>query len=350
MTKTWFPQRNSFDSSISILKTFMHYVDYPISRSTIEDVVESHAEFPSLSFLSILDLLQDWGMEAVIHKITAEDLNKIPSPSITLINEKLKGIQLGIPIVFFKVIEGEVLYCHPRKGWVYEDIALFELKWCKVMISLKGIEGNGETDFYEREKAYDLEKQFKSHHSAISTITDVLSNDDCDYIIALSKDRFLKSLGGAIGEEIEGRSSHSAYLNFDDDERLNKIRAELAALLQIELERFEYFQCVSYTPTQEYQAHYDTFETDTLAGKKAISAGGQRHHTLLVYLNDDFEGGQTYFPLLDLLFSPEKGSAVFFDSQDESKNVIESSFHAGLPVSKGKKYALNLWIREKSDC
>ncbi len=58
-------------------------------------------------------------------------------------------------------------------------------------------------------------------------------------------------------------------------------------------------------------------------------------HTLLIYLNDDFEGGTTVFydsnfKITDTII-PKKGSCLIFDI---------SLFHKGSVVSKGSKY----WI------
>jgi len=53
MTEKWHPQRKTADASIAILKTFIHHLKHPISRSTIETTVEKHPEFPQLSFTAI---------------------------------------------------------------------------------------------------------------------------------------------------------------------------------------------------------------------------------------------------------------------------------------------------------
>jgi hypothetical protein len=54
--------------------------------------------------------------------------------------------------------------------------------------------------------------------------------------------------------------------------------------------------------------------------------------TVLVYLNDDFEGGQTRFmEQLDEVVEPERGAAVLFQHKIR---------HEGCEVRRGKKYAL----------
>jgi hypothetical protein len=51
-----------------------------------------------------------------------------------------------------------------------------------------------------------------------------------------------------------------------------------------------------------------------------------------MYLNDDYEGGELWFPYLDIKFKPTYGDIVMFPS-----TYIYA--HASLPVTRGTKYA-----------
>lgn len=53
--------------------------------------------------------------------------------------------------------------------------------------------------------------------------------------------------------------------------------------------------------------------------------------TFMVYLNDDFEGGETTFPPLDQVVEPRTGRMVLF------QHAVE---HAGEVVTRGTKYVL----------
>jgi prolyl 4-hydroxylase len=68
--------------------------------------------------------------------------------------------------------------------------------------------------------------------------------------------------------------------------------------------------------------------------------------TLIIYLNDDFSGGETTFDFLNIKVKPEKGSALFFN-YDYNTNIKTKSKHGGLPVLEGTKYIITCWIREK---
>jgi prolyl 4-hydroxylase len=66
--------------------------------------------------------------------------------------------------------------------------------------------------------------------------------------------------------------------------------------------------------------------------------------TILVYLNDNFKGGETSFPMLDKKIKPEKGKAVIFYNTDTNGTILRKSKHAGIPVIEGEKWICNKWI------
>jgi predicted 2-oxoglutarate/Fe(II)-dependent dioxygenase YbiX len=58
-------------------------------------------------------------------------------------------------------------------------------------------------------------------------------------------------------------------------------------------------------------------------------------YTLMVYLNDDYEGGETRFPGLKRVVRPETGMVLIFPHRLR---------HEGLMVTRGTKYALHTFI------
>lgn len=78
----------------------------------------------------------------------------------------------------------------------------------------------------------------------------------------------------------------------------------------------------AYDPGQGFPVHTDG----------AFARPGQRSRlTLLVYLNDGYEGGQTVFPDEGALVEPGAGTALLFP---------HARRHAGLPVRAGRKVVL----------
>lgn len=62
----------------------------------------------------------------------------------------------------------------------------------------------------------------------------------------------------------------------------------------------------------------------------------------IIYLNDDYEGGELYFPEQGVTIKPEAGSVVVFPS-------VEPFYHEPLPVTSGTKYmSPAFWIKKLS--
>jgi predicted 2-oxoglutarate/Fe(II)-dependent dioxygenase YbiX len=90
----------------------------------------------------------------------------------------------------------------------------------------------------------------------------------------------------------------------------------------------EPYNILKYRPGEEYKVHYDG---PTEIGR-AISA--------LVYLNDDYEGGEIEFPNFNLKIKPEKGMVILFPSNYAYRHIAH-------PVTSGTKYALVTWIHDR---
>jgi hypothetical protein len=74
---------------------------------------------------------------------------------------------------------------------------------------------------------------------------------------------------------------------------------------------------------------------------------GQRAATLLVYLNDAFEGGETDFPRAGVRYRGQTGDAILFHNVDEKGAVDPQTLHAGLPPTRGEKWLLSKWMRDR---
>jgi len=344
----WYPQRNTTDAPIALLKSFIHQIEFPISRMTIEADVTRHPEFPSLSFNALVELFKNWGIEVIVYNWFIERISEVPTPSITFIHDEKGGVKLGLFVLYNDVNNGKVEYLHPRKGWVLESPEEFEQKWGKAFVSIKSITGQGEEDYEEKEVQYEEEKRNHPNSGILNVIDHFLTKEECDYLIRLSEDKFERSKVYAKGDEIiNGRTSYSAELIITDDVVLENIRERAAELVNLPKTHFEFFQCVSYGVGEEYQNHHDTFDVQTEEGRKVVAEGGQRKYTLLVYLNDGFIGGGTHFPELDIMVEPKNGRVALFENIDDNNDTIQASLHAGLPVTSGKKFALNIWVRNK---
>ncbi len=63
-----------------------------------------------------------------------------------------------------------------------------------------------------------------------------------------------------------------------------------------------------------------------------------RKYTTVLYLNDDFEGGETHFPTLDILTKPEKNKILGF-------RCDENFVHGVMPTYNGVRKAFICWFK-----
>lgn len=176
----------------------------------------------------------------------------------------------------------------------------------------------------------------------------VLTPDECKYLIKTAEPNFKRSeLVGVIGPD-DTRTSETAWIS-KNDPVVRKVMERACELTGQPYENCEDLQVVRYTPGTFYRSHHDSCCETKDSCIDFEERGGQRVGTLLVYLNDDFTGGETHFPLIDQTYKAPTGSAVFFRPLGTSSAQCHpNALHAGLPVESGTKYVCNAWIRESS--
>ena len=66
------------------------------------------------------------------------------------------------------------------------------------------------------------------------------------------------------------------------------------------------------------------------------SGGSDIKYGVVLYLNDNFEGGELYYPNLGVMIKPEKGMLVYHSGNED---------HEVLKVTSGNRYTLTSFIR-----
>ena len=70
--------------------------------------------------------------------------------------------------------------------------------------------------------------------------------------------------------------------------------------------------------------------------------------TVLVYLNDDYDGGATVFPESGLSVKGKRGDVLVFRNLDSAGRPDPATRHAGTPVTRGTKWLSSCWIRQRA--
>lgn len=181
----------------------------------------------------------------------------------------------------------------------------------------------------------------------INEIKGFLTPEECKEIIRLIDENNQKStvvIGGTkeVGYD-SSRTSSTATLQ--DTGLVPLIKKRIATTLQLRVNQGEPIQGQLYNGGEYFRPHYDWFGAEAMEthGGRA----GQRTHTLMIYLNDDFKGGETNFPTKQLAVKPELGKAVWWRNTKDDGSGDESVLHEGSDVVEGSKYIITAWFRER---
>jgi prolyl 4-hydroxylase len=176
-------------------------------------------------------------------------------------------------------------------------------------------------------------------------LKDFLSLDHCNSLIELSQPQFTKT--STLGKEIDGyRVAQGAWLT-SNHEPVTLLRKMVSEYTLLPEENMEGTHIVKYEIGGEYKVHHDFFHPgESYYEKEVTKRGGQRTKSALVYLNNEFTGGETEFPQLNIKVTPQAGKLVVWDNIKSDGTLDYTSIHAGLPVISGIKYIAVIWIRE----
>ncbi|MBC9908992.1 prolyl hydroxylase family protein [Chitinophaga varians] len=315
--------------AINVVIHLLGLHDINMGRSKVREALYEKETFPELSMQDISTELQKWGIR---HELKAApcniaDATIFPTLAFVRINEQ------EVPVIVEKVEEQQVYlpyFSTDKVAYAMNELTVLQyLDIKEVVVDQEFCEACEQEDASRRE----------AYEDTIFAVEDFFSEEECQYMIDYCEQHHLfnRSMTGAAdgtNEVTAGRTSYSAFITAGrQDAIFNEIIERAADLMEVEATRIEDLQCVRYGEGQEYRPHFDSFES-----------GLKRRATLLVYLNDDFEGGETIFPEIDVSISPKKGMALAFINLDEQHNDIIYALHGGAPVTGGTKFACNIWI------
>ena len=168
-------------------------------------------------------------------------------------------------------------------------------------------------------------------------IPDFLTEDEIEYIKKESIEKFIPSrVGQHITISNDIRKSETALLELDDP-IVNSVIRKCVGLTNKPFINCEHLQVVRYKEGGYFKHHQDVNSYFTI---------NRRLYTIMIALNDDYEGGETDFPGLNVEYKLKKGSALFFHTLDNRKLHTSLALHGGKPVKSGEKWICNLWVWE----
>lgn len=150
------------------------------------------------------------------------------------------------------------------------------------------------------------------------------------------------------------RTSYGTFVSRVHDPVIQTVLQRVATWVKAPVENHEDLQVLRYGVGQKYGAHTDSLIDDS-----------PRMATILLYLHDTEEGGETAFPETHVdvtpelearlgpfsscargrvAFRPRKGDALMFWSLKPDGTHDDMSSHEGCPVVRGVKWTATAWI------
>jgi hypothetical protein len=169
----------------------------------------------------------------------------------------------------------------------------------------------------------------------------VLTPAACGWLIDQARGRLSQAATLDNGQTAynDNRTNSAFAFTTDDLDCISALARHRAALtVQVPEAVIELPQIFHYTPGQEFRPHVDYFPP-----------GGrtQRIATFLIYLNDAFEDGETWFRRPDLKAKAATGGAIYFANVDPSGAPDPLTLHAGLSPTNGEKWLLSQWVHDR---
>jgi prolyl 4-hydroxylase len=177
---------------------------------------------------------------------------------------------------------------------------------------------------------------------------------ECDWLIERARPGLraaeVYDPGGAGGLRADDiRSNSAASFNLAQlDLVMTLMRARIARWAGLSTDDMEPLAVLHYDVGQQFAPHYDFVEPENPQLEPNIARYGQRFATCLIYLNDDFEGGETDFPDIDYRFKGRKGDAILFWNVTPDAMPDRKTLHAGLAPTRGEKWLLSQWMRGRA--
>lgn len=193
-------------------------------------------------------------------------------------------------------------------------------------------------------------KKAISESPRLRAIDKFASAAECEWLIKRARDRLrpaaVVNVTGSLSIEADRTNSAVEFQMVDMDLVIEAVRLRISAATRLLLPLFEPSQVFHYAAGQEFKPHHDYFDPGN-AGHAEQLKMGQRIATFLIYLNDEYTGGETIFPRAHISFRGKAGDAFFFANVERSGQPDPLTLHSGTPPTSGEKWIFSQWIRDK---
>ena len=185
------------------------------------------------------------------------------------------------------------------------------------------------------------ERRVLSQDPHVELILNLFSAHECRYIQHLAAPGLhpatILATDGTGVRDPHRDSDNAVIAPMDEDLVIHSINRCIADATGTGVSWGEPLHILRYRPGQQYRPHHDAHGFGPVEQRRIATA--------LLYLNDDYEGGETEFPQLGFRVQAGAGDLLIFHNLQPDKQPDMRMMHAGLPVTRGEKWVATRWIR-----
>ena len=186
----------------------------------------------------------------------------------------------------------------------------------------------------------------------IRLFDDFVSDEVCRWLIGRAAGRLSRALVyEALRKEVTVHPTRTnTAASFDMLETdfvcaLTQVR--MAAALGVPFRQFEAISVLHYAEGEEITEHFDFVDPKVPDYEQEIAQRGQRIATFLIYLNDDYGGGETEFPRVGVRHKGRKTQGIVFINALPDGSADVRTLHAGRPPKGGEKWIVSQFVRDR---
>jgi TPR repeat protein len=135
------------------------------------------------------------------------------------------------------------------------------------------------------------------------------------------------------------------YANYDVVQFL--LQARMAQTCGYPMQHFELPMVLNYRVGQQITPHFDFIDAQAADYAQQIREQGQRMITFLLYLNNEYEGGETTFPELGIVHRGKAGDGLYFINAHPDLSPDRRMLHTGSPPTAGEKWIVTQFVVSK---
>jgi prolyl 4-hydroxylase len=182
----------------------------------------------------------------------------------------------------------------------------------------------------------------------------LVSPDVCQWMIERARPRLTRALVYDAVEDKstanQTRTNTAALFNVTNSDLVSVlIQVQICANTGVSFRQLEPLSVLHYEVGEQIIEHFDFVDPEAPATfDQQVGEYGQRILTFLLYLNEDYTGGETELPKIGIAHKGQLGGGFFFVNTRGNDEPDLRTLHAGRPPIRGEKWVVSQWVRARA--